>query len=56
MESWLYIAACVVVPLAWGVIVAAVSRRIDDWAKRRRADGGGNAVHPTDATRIEYHI
>ena len=56
MDKWLYILACVFVPLLWGLLVVAISRRIDEWAKSRRNDGGGNVMHPDDATRIDYHI
>ena len=56
MDHVLYIAACIVVPLAWGLLVVFVSNRIDAWAKKRRGDdGAGNAVND-DATRVEYHI
>ena len=56
MGKVIYVAACVVVPLAWGLAVAVVSRRVDEWAKRRRASTAGNVMNPGDATRIEYHI
>jgi hypothetical protein len=56
MYRWLYILTCVLVPLVWGLAVAAVSRRIDEWAKRRRDSSKGNVMNPDDATRIEYHI
>jgi len=55
MSDFLYIAACVVVPLLWGLLVVGVSNRIDRWAKRRRAIDSGNAVSD-DAMRVEYHI
>ena len=47
MSNLLYIAACVFVPLVWGVIVVFVSNRIDQWAKRR---------HKGRVTHIDYHI
>ncbi len=57
MEHILYIAACVIVPMVWGLIVVFVSNRIDTWAKNKRgADGHGNAVNRDDAMRVEYHI
>jgi hypothetical protein len=56
MAKWIYVGACVVVPLAWGLAVAVVSRRVDEWAKRRRTSTAGNVMNPGDATRIEYHI
>ncbi len=56
MNKWLYILLCVFVPLVWGLIVAAISRRIDEWAKHRRHAGAGNVMNPDDPTRIEYHI
>ena len=56
MWTFLYIAACIVCPLVWGLIVVFASNRIDGWAKRRRLDDGhGNTVNE-DATRVEYHI
>jgi len=56
MNKWLYILLCVFVPLVWGLAVAAISRRIDEWAKKRRNAGAGNVMHPDDPTRIDYHI
>ena len=56
MDNALYVLACVLVPLAWGILVAVLSRHIDEWAKRRRITHGGNLVNPDDATRVEYHI
>ena len=56
MHKLLYVLACIFIPLAWGLAVAAVSRHIDEWAKRRRPGDSGNLVNPDDATRIEYHI
>jgi len=56
MNQWLYILLCVFVPLVWGLAVAAISRRIDEWAKKRRNAGAGNVMHPDDPTRIDYHI
>ena len=56
LNKWLYILLCVFVPLVWGLAVAAISRRIDEWAKKRRNAGAGNVMHPDDPTRIDYHI
>lgn len=56
MDKWPYILACIFVPLLWGLAVAIISRRIDDWAKRRRDPSPGNVMYPDDATRIDYHI
>jgi hypothetical protein len=56
MQKVMYILACVFVPLVWGLLVAVISRRIDEWAKTRRTDASGNILNPDDATRIEYHI
>ncbi|MCW5890564.1 MAG: hypothetical protein KIT14_08430 [bacterium] len=36
-RGWLYACACIVVPAAWGVLVAAVFNRID--RRRGRRDG-----------------
>ena len=56
MSNFLYIAACILLPLIWGLIMVFVSNRIDNWAKKRRIDDGhGNAV-TDDAMRVEYHI
>jgi hypothetical protein len=52
-----YIAACIFVPLAWGILVARVSNRLDEWVKRRRhGQDSGNPLHPEDSTHVEYHI
>ena len=52
-----YVSACIVVPLAWGVVVARVSNRLDHWIKRRRhGQDTGNPMHPKDSTQVEYHI
>lgn len=57
MWNFLYIAACVIVPLLWGLIVVYCSNRIDAWAKARRGpDEHGNTVNRDDAMRVEYHI
>jgi hypothetical protein len=56
MHKLIYVLACIFVPLAWGLAVAVISRRIDEWAKHRRPNASGNLVNPDDATRIEYHI
>jgi hypothetical protein len=57
MDHLLYIAACIVVPLVWGLIVVFTSNRIDTWAKKRtKPNGDGNAMHEDDAMRVEYHI
>ena len=57
MDDFLYIAACVVVPLLWGLLVVGVSNRIDHWVKSGETKvDQGNAMNPHDSTRIEYHI
>lgn len=56
MHKTLYVAACVVLPLVWGLIVVWVSNRIDRWTHRKAGSGGGNMIHPDNSTRIEYHI
>ena len=56
MHKLIYVLACIFVPLGWGLAVAIISRRIDEWAKHRRPNTAGNLVNPDDATRIEYHI
>jgi len=55
MTDFLYIAACVVVPLGWGLIVVFASNRIDRWAKAKRSADSGNAVN-ADAMHVDYHI
>jgi hypothetical protein len=48
-----YVILCVVVPLAWGLVVVFVSNRIERAVKRRRAKDGDDEreLPPT-----EYHI
>ncbi len=55
MSTFLYILACVLAPLAWGLIVVFVSNRIDQWAKAKRSADSGNAVG-SDAMHVDYHI
>jgi hypothetical protein len=59
--SWPYVAACLVVPIAWGAVVHVIFERIG--ARRRsagrhgaKADGGGAPVEPDDDLAPEYQI
>jgi len=53
----LYVAACVVVPLAWGLVIVWVSNHMDGVLRRSRAGSDkGNPMHPEDSTRVDYHI
>jgi len=38
MKSWLYILACVLVPLAWGILSTAALRWIERRARRTSTD------------------
>ena len=51
----LYIAACVVIPLAWGLVIVWASNHFDGVLKRARP-GRGNPMHPEDSTRVDFHI
>jgi hypothetical protein len=53
MPRALYALLCVVVPIAWGLVVVFLSNAIERAARRRRKrDGGKDEPFPP----IEYHI
>jgi hypothetical protein len=54
MEKWLYVLACVVVPIAWGVAVVWVTNRVERFVVRRspRPRLARRAAVPP----LEYHI
>ncbi|MDX1934104.1 MAG: hypothetical protein SFU56_16000 [Capsulimonadales bacterium] len=56
MNGWFYAALCVIVPIAWGMIVVRATAWVEERLARRRRSEGRNA--PTDREGIspEYHI
>ena len=53
----LYVAACVVVPLTWGLVIVWVSNHMDGVLHRsRKGSDKGNPMHPEDSKRVDYHI
>ena len=46
-----YALLCIVVPLAWGLLVVAISNRIE---RKLRGDKGADAAN--DVPPIDYHI
>jgi hypothetical protein len=53
MNSWLYAALCVVVPVVWGVGVAVASNALERRLTRPRSPGDSNGSPPPP---IDYHI
>lgn len=53
MSPLLYAVLCVVLPLAWGVMVVVLSNRLEGFIARRRARDG---KPPRDLPPTEYHI
>lgn len=49
VPTWLYVGACVVLPLAWGVATELFFRWLGRHRKRRR-------VHKDEHFFIDYHI
>jgi len=51
MNPVLYAALCLIVPIAWGLVVVWLSNRIEGAISRRRAGANRKSLPPT-----EYHI
>ena len=54
LSEILYAAACVVVPVAWGLVVVWVSNRIE--ARVARTAGARRGARRRRVRPIEYHI
>jgi hypothetical protein len=53
-KSWLYAVACVTVPMLWGLIVVAVSNRLERrFFRPSRTDPSSGRSEPPP---LEYHI
>lgn len=53
-ERWAYVGACVVVPVAWGLIVFALSNVIEARVHKRARERGD--VEKPPMPPIDYHI
>jgi hypothetical protein len=50
-----YIALCVLVPAAWGLVVVWLSNRVEAWLRRRHKAKNGEQT-PAEMPPLDYHI
>ncbi|MBW3622826.1 MAG: hypothetical protein KY468_05385 [Armatimonadetes bacterium] len=53
VQTWLYALACVLVPVAWGVLVVRVTGRVESWIGDRFRRGKEDRP---DLPPLEYHL
>jgi hypothetical protein len=65
MNPWLYAALCVVVPVAWGLLIVALSNALEHvivrHQDRQQPDASARETHQPESKRrtlppIDYHI